>query len=89
VPAAAIDPRELHQVLGSFVTGVTVITTVDESGRWWGLTAVGDARTTDVDADSAPCQRLRAAASQLSARLGFNTSQRPDLGAARSFKGAP
>lgn len=39
VPAAAIDTRELRQVLGSFVTGVTVITTVDEGGRWWGLTA--------------------------------------------------
>lgn len=52
------------------------------------ITAVGDARTTDVDADSALCQRLRAAASQLSARLGFNTSQRPDHGAAPSFKGA-
>jgi len=39
VPAAALDTRELRQVLGSFVTGVTVITTVDPDGRWWGLTA--------------------------------------------------
>jgi flavin reductase (DIM6/NTAB) family NADH-FMN oxidoreductase RutF/DNA-binding IclR family transcriptional regulator len=34
-----IDPLELRQVLSSFVTGVTVITTIDASGRRWGLTA--------------------------------------------------
>jgi flavin reductase (DIM6/NTAB) family NADH-FMN oxidoreductase RutF/DNA-binding IclR family transcriptional regulator len=34
-----IDPRELRQVLGSFVTGVTIITTVDQDGKRWGLTA--------------------------------------------------
>jgi flavin reductase (DIM6/NTAB) family NADH-FMN oxidoreductase RutF/DNA-binding IclR family transcriptional regulator len=34
-----IEPNELRQVLGSFVTGVTVITTVDSSGRPAGLTA--------------------------------------------------
>lgn len=33
------DARELRQVLGSFVTGVTVITTVDAEGRPHGLTA--------------------------------------------------
>ena len=33
------DPRELRRVLGSFTTGVTVITTVDEGGQAWGLTA--------------------------------------------------
>lgn len=33
-----IDARELRQVLGSFVTGVTVITTVDGDGRPHGLT---------------------------------------------------
>ncbi|HYF16780.1 MAG TPA: flavin reductase family protein [Ramlibacter sp.] len=38
-PATALDVRELRQVLGSFVTGVTVITTVDAQGRRWGLTA--------------------------------------------------
>jgi transposase InsO family protein len=27
--AARLDPRELRQVLGTFVTGVTVVTTVD------------------------------------------------------------
>jgi len=37
--APSIDPRELRQVLGSFVTGVTIITAVDEEGRPWGLTA--------------------------------------------------
>ncbi|HSV45840.1 MAG TPA: flavin reductase [Ramlibacter sp.] len=38
-PASPIDPRELRQVLGSFVTGVTIITTVDKDGKCWGLTA--------------------------------------------------
>jgi flavin reductase (DIM6/NTAB) family NADH-FMN oxidoreductase RutF/DNA-binding IclR family transcriptional regulator len=33
------DSRELRQVLGSFVTGVTVMTTVDEAGKYYGLTA--------------------------------------------------
>lgn len=33
------DARELRQVLGSFVTGVTVITTVDGGGKAHGLTA--------------------------------------------------
>jgi flavin reductase (DIM6/NTAB) family NADH-FMN oxidoreductase RutF len=37
--ASALDARELRQVLGAFVTGVTVITTVDGSGKCWGLTA--------------------------------------------------
>ncbi|RZL91930.1 MAG: flavin reductase [Variovorax sp.] len=37
--ARAFDARELRQVLGSFVTGVTVITTVDAEGRAHGLTA--------------------------------------------------
>lgn len=37
--ASAIDPGELRQVLGAFVTGVTVITTVDDEGRLHGLTA--------------------------------------------------
>ena len=32
------DSRELRQVLGSFVTGVTVITTVDAQGQRHGLT---------------------------------------------------
>lgn len=35
----SIEPRDLRQVLGSFVTGVTVITTLDSSGRPAGLTA--------------------------------------------------
>jgi len=33
------DARELRRVLGSFVTGVTVVTTIDHEGRAWGLTA--------------------------------------------------
>jgi flavin reductase (DIM6/NTAB) family NADH-FMN oxidoreductase RutF/DNA-binding IclR family transcriptional regulator len=33
------DSRELRQVLGSFVTGVTVITTLDAAGKPHGLTA--------------------------------------------------
>lgn len=37
--AAKIDPRELRQVLGAFVTGVTVITTIDAAGQCHGLTA--------------------------------------------------
>jgi flavin reductase (DIM6/NTAB) family NADH-FMN oxidoreductase RutF len=32
------DSRELRQVLGAFVTGVTVVTTVDAQGRFHGLT---------------------------------------------------
>lgn len=39
LPASVIDPRELRQVLGSFVTGVTIITAVDAQGKRWGLTA--------------------------------------------------
>lgn len=37
--ARPFDARELRQVLGSFVTGVTVITTVDGDGKPHGLTA--------------------------------------------------
>jgi flavin reductase (DIM6/NTAB) family NADH-FMN oxidoreductase RutF/DNA-binding IclR family transcriptional regulator len=33
------DGKELRRVLGSFVTGVTVVTTIDAEGRSWGLTA--------------------------------------------------
>ena len=36
---SAFDARALRQVLGAFVTGVTVITTVDSEGRPHGLTA--------------------------------------------------
>ena len=36
--AMPFDSRELRQVLGSFVTGVTVITTVDAKGQRHGLT---------------------------------------------------
>ena len=34
-----MDQRELRQVFGSFVTGVTVITTVDAQGQDQGVTA--------------------------------------------------
>ena len=37
--ASAIDPADLRKVLGTFVTGVTVITTIDASGKAYGLTA--------------------------------------------------
>lgn len=33
------DSLQLRRVLGRFFTGVTVVTTVDESGRSWGVTA--------------------------------------------------
>ncbi|WP_426409040.1 flavin reductase [Bradyrhizobium ganzhouense] len=33
------DSRDLRRVLGSFVTGVTVVTTVDEAGQFHGVTA--------------------------------------------------
>lgn len=33
------DSKELRQVLGAFVTGVTIVTTIDSEGRTWGLTA--------------------------------------------------
>lgn len=32
-------PRALRTAFGTFVTGVTVVTTRDEAGRFWGLTA--------------------------------------------------
>lgn len=35
----SFDARELRQVLGSFVTGVTVVTTIDSEGKPHGLTA--------------------------------------------------
>ncbi len=35
----AIDPRELRNVMGHFATGVTVITTKDNAGKYYGLTA--------------------------------------------------
>jgi flavin reductase (DIM6/NTAB) family NADH-FMN oxidoreductase RutF len=34
-----MDARELRRVLGAFVTGVTVVTTVDSEGRAFGVTA--------------------------------------------------
>ena len=33
------DSHELRRALGAFVTGVTVVTTVDEDGRFHGVTA--------------------------------------------------
>lgn len=33
------DDRELRNVLGRFFTGVTVVTTVDATGKFWGVTA--------------------------------------------------
>jgi flavin reductase (DIM6/NTAB) family NADH-FMN oxidoreductase RutF/DNA-binding IclR family transcriptional regulator len=36
---AALDALKLRQVLGKFVTGVTVVTTVDSQGRPYGVTA--------------------------------------------------
>lgn len=36
---AVIDPLEFRNVLGSFPTGVTVITTRDEAGNLYGVTA--------------------------------------------------
>jgi flavin reductase (DIM6/NTAB) family NADH-FMN oxidoreductase RutF/DNA-binding IclR family transcriptional regulator len=38
-PSPRFDARELRNVLGAFVTGVTVITTLDRDGRPHGLTA--------------------------------------------------
>ena len=35
----AFDKRQLRDVLGSFVTGVTVVTTLDAEGKMHGLTA--------------------------------------------------
>lgn len=32
------SPRELRDCFGTFVTGVTVVTTVDTQGRWYGVT---------------------------------------------------
>jgi flavin reductase (DIM6/NTAB) family NADH-FMN oxidoreductase RutF/DNA-binding IclR family transcriptional regulator len=37
--AALFDSRDLRRVLGTFVTGVTVVTTVDDEGRVHGVTA--------------------------------------------------
>jgi flavin reductase (DIM6/NTAB) family NADH-FMN oxidoreductase RutF len=38
-PGDTTDARALRHAFGAFATGVTVITTVDPDGRWWGLTA--------------------------------------------------
>ena len=38
-PSPAIDPAELRRCLGSFVTGVTVITVLDDDGKPIGMTA--------------------------------------------------
>lgn len=38
-PMNRIDPRELRTAFGSFMTGVTVVTTIDESGAPRGFTA--------------------------------------------------
>src|SRR5204862_6703672 len=35
----ATDPSELRKVMGCFATGVTIITTRDQSGKPYGLTA--------------------------------------------------
>jgi flavin reductase (DIM6/NTAB) family NADH-FMN oxidoreductase RutF len=37
--ASITNPRELRRALGRFATGVTVVTTVSEDGKWEGLTA--------------------------------------------------
>jgi len=34
-----IDPKELRRLMGQFATGVTIITTRDDTGRPYGLTA--------------------------------------------------
>lgn len=39
VSQSEVDAKELRKVLGSFVTGVTIITTCDSEGRPYGLTA--------------------------------------------------
>ena len=39
MPTAAIDTLELRKALGAFVTGVTIVTTVDETGTPRGFTA--------------------------------------------------
>ena len=38
-PEQAFDAREFRNVLGSFTTGVTIITAIDDDGQPWGLTA--------------------------------------------------
>ena len=38
-PNPAIDPIEFRRCLGSFVTGVTVVTVLDENGTPLGMTA--------------------------------------------------
>jgi flavin reductase (DIM6/NTAB) family NADH-FMN oxidoreductase RutF len=37
--ARLFDSRELRRTLGKFVTGITVVTTIDEEGRFHGVTA--------------------------------------------------
>ncbi len=37
--AARFDVRDLRRAFGQYATGVTVVTTRDESGRLWGMTA--------------------------------------------------
>jgi flavin reductase ActVB len=35
----SIDGGTVRQAMGQFPSGVTIVTTVDQSGRWWGFTA--------------------------------------------------
>lgn len=39
MPSESFDTRDLRRVLGAFVTGVTIITTIDKAGTAFGLTA--------------------------------------------------
>jgi flavin reductase (DIM6/NTAB) family NADH-FMN oxidoreductase RutF len=39
VEASGFDPRDLRRALGQYATGVTVVTTVEEEGRPFGMTA--------------------------------------------------
>jgi flavin reductase (DIM6/NTAB) family NADH-FMN oxidoreductase RutF len=39
VESSRFDVRDLRRALGQYATGVTVVTTVDADGRWFGMTA--------------------------------------------------
>ncbi len=35
----AVSPQRLREAMASFPSGVTIVTTTDATGRWWGFTA--------------------------------------------------
>lgn len=39
VVSPSVEPAHFREAVAHFASGVTLVTTVDETGRWWGFTA--------------------------------------------------